>query len=164
MSFELSRRLGEERWFVVRAAPAGTVHAAWYTGPQAGRRQVSAFEDRQCESAIRVHQTGLDNKPPEYKGSTVLFHYIYIFLFPRKPYQTCWRSPTAQSLSLWHSNVIPSTALWLRWHPYVTTVLMSKVSCSGYSVAMGHTQVHTPWRRGSLSARNNPTLTDGWRE
>lgn len=42
----------------------------------------AAFQDRQCESAIWLHQIGLDNKPPEYKGSTVLFHYF--FYFPRQ--------------------------------------------------------------------------------
>lgn len=51
-------------------------------GHKRGSRQAAAFQDRQCESAIWLHQTGLDNKPPEYKGSTVLFHYF--FYFPRR--------------------------------------------------------------------------------
>lgn len=88
-------------------------------------KPAAAFQDRQCESAIWLHQIGLDNKPPEYKGSTVLFNY---FWFPKATCQSCWRSYTAQYFSLWHSYIIPSCALWLRWHPYVTTGLMYTVS------------------------------------
>lgn len=113
-----------------QAAPGGSVFVLQWTvfkraRPQVGSRRAAAFQDRQCESAIWLHQTGLDNKPPEYKGSTVLFHY---FLFPKATCQSCWRSHTTQYLYLCHSYIILSCALWLRWYPYVTTGLMYKVS------------------------------------
>lgn len=66
--------------------------------------QAAAFQDRQCESAIWLHQIGLDNKPPEYKGSTGLFHYF--FLFPKAACQSCWRFYTV-SLSLSHMSFHP---------------------------------------------------------
>lgn len=62
-------------FFLARAR----LRAAQCTGPQSGSMRASAFQDRQYESAIWLHQIGLDNKPPEYKGSTVLFHYFSYF-------------------------------------------------------------------------------------
>lgn len=61
-------------------------------------------------------------------NTRALLFYFIIFLFPKATFRSCWRSHTVQYLSLWHSYVIPSCALWLRWHTYVTTGLY-KVSC-----------------------------------
>lgn len=80
--------------------------------------QATAFQVRQCESAIWLHQIGIDNKPPEYKGS-------FFFLFPNAACQSCWLIPSKLSLSL--SYVFPSCALQLSWH--MTTGLIYKMPC-----------------------------------
>lgn len=77
--------------------------------------------------------------------------YFIIFLFPKAACQSCWRSHTIQYFSLWPSYVIPSCALWLRWHPYVTTVLMytvSSIQCCQWNPAELHVCIHEhtpPW-------------------